>query len=70
MIKDYVNKTKAPLTPAGVGEEFELFWKAARIPRRTKQSDLESRLKDLEFKRRLLLEIGDQDSNISIQIDE
>jgi hypothetical protein len=69
-IQNYVTRTQAPLTPVAIGGEMQQFWEAARIPRGTKQSDLSSQLEDLKYKRRLLQDLSNQDSNISIQTDE
>jgi hypothetical protein len=69
-INRYVARTQAPLTTAEVGGDIQQFWEAARIPSGTKQTDLEARLDDLKFKRRLLQELTDADSNLSLQTDE
>lgn len=69
-IKRYVARTQAPLTTAEVGGDIQQFWEATRIPSGTKQTDLESRLDDLKFKRRLMQELASADSNLSLQTDE
>jgi len=63
-INGYVQRTKAPITPPGFGDDMEAFWKAARIPRGTNRSELESRLDDLKFKRRLFNEMAQGNINL------
>jgi len=60
----YVQKTKAPITPSGFGDDMESFWEVARIPRGTSQSELESRLDDLKFKKRLFNEMAEGNINL------
>jgi len=67
-IERYVQRTKAPTTPSELGGDMEAFWKAARIPRGTNQSELESRLDDLKFKRRLFNEMAE--GNITLGDEE
>lgn len=69
-IREYVDRTRAPITPAGIGEEMQTFWEAARIPQGTRQAEMESRLDDLKFKRRLFEELGNEDSNLNLHTDE
>jgi superfamily II DNA/RNA helicase len=69
-IQRYVNRTKAPTTSSGTGGDMKAFWEAARMPRGTRQADLESRLDELKFKRRLFEELADEDSGLNIQTDE
>lgn len=63
-IDGYVQRTKAPTTPPKFGDEIEPFWKAARIPRGTNQSEIEGRLDDLKFKRRLFNEMAKGNINL------
>lgn len=63
-IDGYVQRTKAPITPPNFGDEIQPFWKAARIPRGTNQSELESRLDELKFKRQLFDEIAKGNINL------
>ena len=63
-IDGYVQRTKAPITPPNFGDEIEPFWKSARIPRGTNQSELESRLDELKFKRQLFDEIAKGNINL------
>jgi hypothetical protein len=63
-IDGYVQRTNAPITPPGFGDDIEAFWKAARIPRGTNRSELESRLDDLKFKRRLFNEMAEGNINL------
>jgi len=63
-IDGYVQRTKAPITPPGFGDDMEAFWKAARIPRGTNRSELDSRLDDLKFKRRLFNEMAEGNINL------
>jgi len=67
-IERYVQRTKAPTTPSELSGDMEAFWKAARIPRGTNQSELESRLDDLKFKRRLFNEMAE--GNITLGDEE
>lgn len=67
-VDQYVQRTKAPVTPAELGDDMQAFWEAARIPPGTKESELEGQLRDLEFKRRLFQEIADD--NINLQTNE
>ncbi len=69
-IQGYVNRTQAPITPSGIGRDMQSFWEAARMPRGTRQADLESSLDDLKFRRRLFEELADEDSGLNIQTDE
>lgn len=69
-IRQYVSKTEAPTTPANIGSDMQKFWEATRIPRGTRQADLESRLDDLKFQRRLLQELADDENNLNIQTNE
>lgn len=64
-IGGYINRTQAPVTPAGVGgDDIQEFWEAARFPRGSGKSDLEDRLDDLKFKRRLFKEIAAGNLNL------
>lgn len=65
-IKKYVNKTQESITPQGSGDKRQAFWKAARIQKGTKTTDLQSQLKDLRFKKEFLQRIIDDDININI----
>jgi len=65
-VRDYVARTQAPITPSGIGDEMQAFWEAARTPRGTRQSDLESHLDDLKFKRRLFQELASEESDLNL----
>jgi hypothetical protein len=65
-VRDYVDRTQAPITPPGIGDEMQAFWEAARIPRRTRQSELESTLDELKFKRRLFQELASEESDLNL----
>jgi hypothetical protein len=63
-VEKYIARTKAPITPPELTDETDQFWEAARIPSGTTQSDLESRLDGLKFKRELFQRIADGTLNV------
>ena len=63
-IGDYVGRTQAPITPADIGEEIMTFWEAARIPKGTRQSELESQLDELKFQRKIFEKMASDEINL------
>lgn len=67
-ITQYVESTKLPIAGSELPGEMQAFWEAARIPQGMSESELESRVKDLEYKRNLFQDIIE--GEIELQTDE